>query len=138
MPHSDWATRVYGCPRKQVNRQLLCRQTGARRLSQVDNGDSASLCRVLVKASPEAVRIVRDQGGRVYVWAKRTRCCGGSVIFLETSSEPGERSFRRVSADGIEVYLDTMLREPEGLELDVGGLRGKHVHAYWEGCAYMV
>jgi hypothetical protein len=55
---------------------------------------------------------VQDQGGKLYVWAKKTRCCGGSVTFLETSSEPDE--------------------------LEVGGLRRKHVHAYWDGCAYVV
>jgi hypothetical protein len=93
---------------------------------------------VRVKASPEAVQFVQDRGGRLYVWAKRTRCCGGALVFLETSTEPGERRFRRVSADEIELYLDERLREPDELELDVGGRRRKHVHAYWEGCAYVV
>lgn len=36
--------------------------------------------------------------------------------------------------DGIELYLDERLREPDELELDVGGLRRKQVHAYWDGC----
>jgi hypothetical protein len=44
-----------------------------------------------VRASPEAVQLVQDRGGKLYVWAKTTHCCGGSVIFLETSSEAGER-----------------------------------------------
>ncbi|CAN5211765.1 hypothetical protein BH18ACT14_BH18ACT14_18260 [soil metagenome] len=35
-------------------------------------------------------------------------------------------------------YLDERLREPDELELDVGGLRRKQVHAYWDGCAYVV
>jgi hypothetical protein len=91
-----------------------------------------------VRASPEAVQLVQDRGGKLYVWAKKTRCCGGSVIFLETSSEAGERPFRRVPADGIELYFDERMREPNELELDVGGLRRKHVHAYWDGCAYVV
>jgi hypothetical protein len=90
-----------------------------------------------VRASPEAVQLVQERGGKLYVWAKKTRCCGGSVIFLETSSEAGERPFRRVPADGIELYLDERMREPNELELDVGGLRRKHVHAYWDGCAYV-
>ena len=81
---------------------------------------------------------MQDRGGKLYVWAKKIRCCGGSVIFLETSNEAGERPFRRVPTDGIELYLDERMREPNELELDVGGLRGKHVHAYWDGCAYVV
>jgi len=93
---------------------------------------------VRVRASPEAVKLVQDQGGKLYVWAKSTRCCGAALIYLETSTEPGERRFRRVSADGIELYLDERLREPDELELDVGGRSRKHVHAYWEDCAYIV
>jgi len=91
-----------------------------------------------VKASPEAVRLVQERGGRLYVRAKRARCCGGALTFLETASEPGGRAFRQLPADGFELYLDERLREPEELELAVGGLRRKHVHAYWEGCAYVV
>ena len=60
------------------------------------------------------------------------------MIFLETSNEPGEREFRRVPASEIEVYLDALLREPDELELEVGGVRKKHVHAYWDGSAYMI
>ncbi|MDQ2982532.1 MAG: hypothetical protein M3R70_01205 [Actinomycetota bacterium] len=91
-----------------------------------------------VKASPEAVGLVQEQGGKLYVWAKRSRCCHGSLTFLETSSEPGERSFRRVNADGIELYLDERLGEPEELVVEAKGRRRKHVHAYWDGCAYVV
>ena len=60
------------------------------------------------------------------------------MIFLETSSEAGEQPFRRVPADEIELYLDERMREPNELHFDVGGLRRKHVHAYWDGCAYIV
>jgi hypothetical protein len=91
-----------------------------------------------VQASPEAVRFIQIRGGKLYVWAKRARCCHGSLTFLETSSEPGERSFRRVDAEGIEFYLDALLGEPEELVIEARGRRRKHVHAYWDGCAYIV
>jgi hypothetical protein len=91
-----------------------------------------------VKASPEAIQLVQERGGKLYVWAKKTRCCGGSMIFLETSNQAGERSFRRIRFEGMELYLDARLSDPDELELDVGGLRRKHVHAYWDGCAYVV
>jgi hypothetical protein len=101
--------------------------------------NAATVRHMRVKASSEAIELVQAQGGKLYVWAKRARCCHGSLTFLETSSEPGERSFRRVPADtGIELYLDERLHAPDELELDVGGLRRKHVHAYWNGCAYVV
>ncbi len=91
-----------------------------------------------VEASPEAIRFVQEQGGKLYVWAKWSRCCHGSITYLETSSEPGERPFRRVDAEGIELYLDARLGEPEELVIEAKGRRRKHVHAYWDGCAYVV
>jgi hypothetical protein len=91
-----------------------------------------------VEASAEAIRVVQEQGGRLYVWAKRSRCCHGAATFLETSNEPGERPSRRVDAEGIELYLDARLGEPEELVIEARGRRRKHVHAYWDGCAYVL
>jgi hypothetical protein len=93
---------------------------------------------VRVNASPEAVRLVQERGGTLYVWARRARCCGGALTFLESSNEPSERPFRRVPAEGIELYVDERLEEPDELELAVGGRRRKHVRAYLNGCAYVV
>ena len=81
------------------------------------------------KLHPRAVRLVQEQGGQRYVWAKRSRCCHGSLTFLETSSEPREKPFRRVDADGIELYLNQSLGNPEELVIEAKGRRGKHVHA---------
>ena len=91
-----------------------------------------------VEASPEAIQVVQEQGGQLYVWAKRSRCCSGTITFLETSSEPGERPFRRVDAEGIELYLDSRLGEPGELVIETKGRRRRHVHAYWDGCAYVI
>jgi len=85
---------------------------------------------VHVQASPEAVRLIQEQGGKLYVSAKRSRCCHGSVTFLETSNEPGERPYRRVSAHEIELYLDERLGDPEELVIEAKGRRRTHVHAY--------
>jgi hypothetical protein len=93
---------------------------------------------VRVQASPEAVQLIGDQGGKLYVTAKRSRCCHGSITFLETSTEPAERSYRRVSADEIELYLDERLGDPEELVIEARGRRRKQVHAYWDGCIYVV
>jgi hypothetical protein len=43
----------------------------------------------------------------------------------------------RVDADGIELYLDQSLGNPEELVIEAKGRRRKHVHAYWDGCAYV-
>jgi hypothetical protein len=89
-------------------------------------------------ASAEAVRLVQASGGKLYVWAKRARCCGGPLVFLETAAEPGGRQFRRVPVDGLELYLEVGLGVPEELVLEAKGRRRRHVHAYWDGCAYIV
>ena len=91
-----------------------------------------------VQASPEALRLIEDQGGKLYVTAKRSRCCHGSLTFLTTSSEPAERSYRRVRSDDLELYLDESLGDPEELVIEARGRRRKQVHAYWEGCIYVV
>jgi hypothetical protein len=93
---------------------------------------------VRVQASHEAVRLIQEQGGKLYVCAKRSRCCHGSLTFLETSNKPANRPYRRVSADEIELYLDERLADPEELMIVAKGRRRKHVHAYWDGCAYVV
>jgi hypothetical protein len=91
-----------------------------------------------VDASPEAVQLVQLQGGKLYVWASRARCCGGPLVFLETSAEPGGREFRRVPAEGFELYLERALGVPDELVVEAKGRRRRHVHAYWDGCAYVV
>lgn len=89
-------------------------------------------------ASPEALAFVRERGGKVYVRARRSRCCSGGLTLLETSDEPGDRTFNRFEADGIELYLDERLQPPEEIELAVSGVRSRHLRAYWNGCAYVV
>ena len=93
---------------------------------------------MLVEASPEALALIAEQGGKLYVHARRTRCCSSAITLLETACEPGSRRFNRFDAGGVEVYLDAALTPPEKLELDVAGFRRKTVRAYWNGCAYVV
>jgi hypothetical protein len=90
-----------------------------------------------VVATPEAQAAVREGGGRLFVWAKKSRCCG-SITFLRASTDAPEREFRRVHADGIEVYLAAGIRDlPDELHVEVHGRR-QRLEAYWDGCAYVV
>ena len=71
-----------------------------------------------VVASSEAVAFVRERGGRLFLWPRSARCCR-SVMWLESSTEPDhDREFRRVPADGFELYLPTQMRQPHELELE--------------------
>jgi hypothetical protein len=59
------------------------------------------------------------------------------MTFLEASTEPNRaRAFRRVPADGVELYLD-LAQLPEQLEIDVGGRFRRKIRAYWDGCAWV-
>jgi hypothetical protein len=91
-----------------------------------------------VSSSPEAVDFVRERGGKLFVWSKSTRCCQAATTYLKASTEQHEnqRTFRRVPAEGFELYVE-LPRLPARLEVDVGGRMRRTVRAYWDGCAWM-
>ena len=91
-----------------------------------------------VTATPEAADLVRERGGRLYVWPRTGRCCR-SVTWLETATEPeGGRAFRLAYADDFELYVPRHLgRLPDELEVDVRGRRRRRIEAYWNGCAWV-
>ncbi len=93
-----------------------------------------------VVASPEAVALVRERGGRLFLWPERAGCCGGFGMRLRSSTEPApDREFRRVPTDGFELYLPAQLRrEPEKLEIDVRRFPRRHVEGYWDGCVWII
>ena len=93
-----------------------------------------------VLATPEVVDLVRDRGGRLYVWTDPRRCCGGGMTYLLTASQarPG-RTFKRVPAEGFQLLFDSgSMQPPEELHLEVKGRRTKRVEAYWNGCVFAV
>jgi hypothetical protein len=91
-----------------------------------------------VVASTEARELVRERGGRLFVWAKTSRCCG-PITYLRASTEAPEREFRRVEADGIDVYFSAGIRElPDELHVELRGRLRRRLEAYWDGCAYVV
>jgi hypothetical protein len=90
-----------------------------------------------VSVSPDAARHVAERGGRLYVWSKTSRCCGGAICTLEASTEPDERhSFTRIEGGAVELYVD-LRTLPETLEVDVRGLMRRSVRAYWNGLAWV-
>lgn len=94
-----------------------------------------------VVASEEAVAFVRERGGRLFLWPTWTRCCRSLGTWrLESSTEPkDDRTFRRVPADGFELYVPAnMTREPEELEIELRRFPRRHVAGYWNGLAWIV
>ncbi|HEX6490505.1 MAG TPA: hypothetical protein VF002_03905 [Gaiellaceae bacterium] len=90
-----------------------------------------------VNASAAALEFVRERGGKLYVWSRSSRCCGGRLRFLAAATrDDGKHHFRRVPAQELELYVD-LPTLPAELELDVRGLLRRNIRAYWDGCAWI-
>jgi hypothetical protein len=93
-----------------------------------------------VLAPPDAEKLVRENGGRLFVWTDRTRCCGGAMTILQTSLDPPQRGgdFHEFVGGGFKLYLDSgRLEPPDELYLAVRGWRRKRVDAFWNGCVHV-
>lgn len=88
-------------------------------------------------ASDPAAALIRQQGGRLYVWPKRHRCCGNLITLASATRAPDDREFRAIDAGNFEVYLPAGLaRLPDELHVDVRRFP-RRVAAYWNGCAWV-
>ena len=93
---------------------------------------------VRVVASESAVQLIEERGGRLYVWPKRGRCCGGVTTLATATSPPPRTEFRRVDDAGFELYLPSALaRVPDELHVEQRRFP-RRVEAYWNGCAWVV
>ena len=92
-----------------------------------------------VVTSAAAESLIREHGGRLFVWTDRQRCCAGATYLQSSFDRAGGRAFRRAGGGGdVELYLDLgRLAPPEELHLDVRGLLRKRVEAYWNGCVFV-
>jgi hypothetical protein len=92
-----------------------------------------------VVASEPAVDLIAEQGGRLYVWPKKARCCGGLTTLVSACEPPAGKEFRRATASGrFEVYLSTGLtRPPDELHIELHRFP-RRVESYWNGCAWVV
>jgi hypothetical protein len=93
-----------------------------------------------VRSTSEVTALVRERGGRLFVWPDRQRCCQGATYLATASDPPRGRAFRPVGgSDGSEIWFDPGgLEPPDVLQLDVRGRRRKRVEAYWNGCVFVV
>jgi len=85
-------------------------------------------------ASARAIAAIRAQGGALYVWPRKARCCGGAIT-LEAATEPPDRVFRQVEADGIALFVPTGMMPPQSLHIEVG--RRGRIRAFWNGLAWV-
>jgi len=94
-----------------------------------------------VVASPGATDFVLAHGGRLWVWARSSPCCGGTRFIEASTSAPAETDrFLRLPSGDFELFVRAAGPGglPEELHVDVGGVRRRRVHAFWNGCAFLV
>jgi len=93
-----------------------------------------------IRATDGVRELVREQGGRLYVWASVHGCCTGKLTLLETRAErpPGaQRRFREIDAGGYALMLDLSARPvPAELVLTLRGRR-KKIAAFWNDQAWV-
>jgi hypothetical protein len=84
--------------------------------------------------------LVREQGGRLYVWTSVHGCCTGKLTLLEAGTErpPGaERRFRGIDAAAFHWMLDLGAPPaPEELVLELRGRR-KKIAGFWNDQAWV-
>ena len=91
--------------------------------------------------SPRAAALIREQGGRLFVWANGRVCCGGTRFIEASTILPAvSGDFVPVEAEGFELFLRPAGVDllPDELHIDVKGRRHPRVEAYWNGCAFLV
>jgi hypothetical protein len=93
---------------------------------------------VRVVVSDPAYELVEQRGGRLYVWLKKDRCCGGTIRLRTATSPPQDKDFRRVeSCERFELYLPAQMgRLPDELHVEAGRFP-RRLEAYWNGCAWV-
>jgi len=84
--------------------------------------------------------LVREHGGRLFVWTDPHRCCSGGVTLLDTGwSAHDGKDFERERAEGFELWFAASGRTPpDELHLEVRGIRHKRIAAYWNGCVFAI
>jgi len=86
-----------------------------------------------------AEEYVMSHGGVVFVQAKRSRCCSGTLTTLGIDTERPQNFVESAheGASGIEVrYAGGVSGQPEELTIELRGKKRPRLAAYWDGCAY--
>jgi hypothetical protein len=82
--------------------------------------------------SEAAAELIDERGGRLYVWVKKGRCCGGLKTLATSHQPPEQHEFRRIeNAERFELLLPATLSPlPAELHIDVQRFP-RRVEAYW-------
>ena len=113
----------------------------AREHGRLDLTTIAEASRPSEGASPRAAEFIRTHGGRLFVWASGTVCCGGTR-FIEASTAPPVDAGRFVPFDaaGFSLFVRPAAgaRLPGEVHVDLRGIHRRRVEAFWDGCAFLL
>ena len=87
-----------------------------------------------VVASARTIDAIRDRGGALYVWPRKARCCGGAMTLVAATASP-DGVFRRVAAEGIDLFVPIGMAAPESIHLEIS--RRGRIRAFWNGLAWV-
>ena len=91
-------------------------------------------------ASDPALEFIETHGGRLYIWMKKNRCCGGGLTLGTATEAPPHITFRQLDNDCTRLALfvpETLSRMPDELHVELCRFP-RRVEAYWNGCAWVV
>jgi len=93
---------------------------------------------MVIVASEEARELIAEQGGRLYVFVKAGRCCGGTKMLAAKTAVKDDGEYASVgTADGFELFFPHDARLPAELRVEARRFP-RRIEAYWDGCAWVV
>jgi hypothetical protein len=92
-----------------------------------------------IETTPEVRSFVRERGGLLFVRVKRYMALRGmATLEVTTEPPPDALEWRRIETRGFVLFVPRAMRLPRTLELELRGRITRRIHAYWNGCAYVI
>ena len=94
---------------------------------------------VAVTLGGGVAELAASEGGVIYLSLRESRCCSGTLTFLDasTSLRSPSPTLRSWSVEGVDVRLVTPMRRfPQEITIEQRGRRRRKLAAYFDGCAF--
>ncbi len=114
--------------------------TAPRATSDLAAATRAAATSVAVTLGEGVAEHVAARGGVVYLSRRESRCCSGTLTFLDAVTHPAGTQLPLCSwrVEGVDVHLVTpMLRFPREITIELRGRRRSLVVSL-DGCAYRI
>ena len=95
--------------------------------------------KVAVTLGDGVAELATSEGGVIYLSLRESRCCSGTLAFLDasTSLRCPRPTLRSRSVEGVDVRPVTPMRRfPQEITIELRGRRRRKLAAYVDGCAF--